>query len=229
VASRLEVIEKVIIDYEIPYVSDRGESVNSTTVQINEWRQGIGISYALLECTEQNLDTAFPSAGVDYLVHITKHILRDLGMNPSRVILQLWEYSTIGRTYSVEGRAPVNRERDTVLIILTKSPFVYKFGYELVLWHQAMHAKDRLENRFPSAHPLVEVGEWLDILWHFSIDGRLQRMGKTHYSKEERRNEAAKALPELGDRLTKLCDELWGKEVTFSQLLKIGKELGLKD
>lgn len=114
-----------------------------------------------------------------------------------------------------------------MLIILTKTPFVYKFGYELVLWHQAMHAKDRLENRFPSAHPLVEAGEWLDVLWHFSIDGRLETMGKPHYSRDERLDEAARVLPGLEDRLTKLCDELWGKEVTLGQLLKIGKELGL--
>ncbi len=225
--SRLEVIEVVRIDYEIPYASDRGELVDSTTVQINEWRQGIGIGYSLLEPTEQNLDAVFPSKGVDYLVQITKGILQDLKMNPSKVILQLWEYSTMGRAYSVEGRAPVSKQRDTVLIILTKTPFVYKFGYELVLWHQAMHAKDRLENRFPSAHPLVEAGEWLDVLWHFSIDGRLETMGKPHYSRSEQLDEAARVLPGLEDRLTRLCDELWGKEVTFDQLLEIGKELGL--
>jgi len=227
VTPRIEVIEQARIDYEIPYASDRGELVDSTIVQINEWRQGIGIGYALREPTEQNLDAAFPSTGVDSLVQIAKGILQDLGMNPPRVILQLWEHSTMGGAYSVEGRAPVSKQRDTVLIILTKTPFVYKFGYELVLWHQAMHAKDRLENRFPSAHPLVETGEWLDVLWHFSIDGRLEAMGKPHYSRSERLDEAARVLPGLEDRLTDLCDELWGKEVTFSQLLEIGEGLGL--
>jgi hypothetical protein len=91
-----------------------------------------------------------------------------------------------------------------------------------------MHAKDRLENRFPSAHPFVEIGEWLDVLWHFSIDGRLGKIGKPHYLKSERLNEAARVLPGLEDRLNELCNELWGKDVTFNQLLEIGKELGLK-
>ena len=135
---------------------------------------------------------------------------------------------------SVEGRAPVNRDRDTVLIIITKTPFVYKFGYEMVLWHQAMHAKDRWERRFPSAHPMVHVGDWMDSLWHFSIDGRLQNLGKPHYSKEERLDEAIRTFRELPQAepvyglVHRLCDQLWGKEVTMTELLQIGQSLGLE-
>ena len=165
--SRLEVLELIDIDYEIPFFTDSGDIVKCTTVPVNEWREGVGISYALLEPTEQNLEAAFPSAGVEMLVKLLKLILETLEMNPHRVILQLWEHSTMRKAHSLEERAPVNKQRDTILIILTKTPFVYKYGYELVLWHQAMHAKDRLEKRFPSSHPFVEIGEWLDILWHF--------------------------------------------------------------
>ena len=233
-APRLEVIQELKIGYEIPYLTDRGDLIDSITVQINEQRQGVDISYALLEPTEQNLDNLFPSKGIDSLVQMTKRILRDLGMNPPRIILQLWEYSRTARLYSVEGRAPVNKQRDTVLIILTKNPFIYKFGYELVLWHQAMHAKDRWEHRFPSTHPLVEAGEWLDVLWHFSIDGRLQNWGKPHYSRAERLEEATRVLEGLCQikephvQARELCDELWGKEVTLAQLLEIGRELGVE-
>lgn len=233
-APRLEVIQELKLNYEVPYLTDRGQIIDNITVQINEQRQGVDISYALLEPTEQNLDNLFPSSGIDSLVQMTKRILRDLGMNPLRVILQLWEYSPTTRLYSVEGRAPVNKQRDTVLIILTKTPFIYKFGYELVLWHQAMHAKDRWEHRFPSTHPLVEAGEWLDVLWHFSIDGRLQSWGRPHYSRTERLEEANRVFEGLGQikepqaQARELCHELWGQEVTLAQLVEIGQGLGLE-
>jgi hypothetical protein len=232
-APRLEVIQELKLSYEVPYLTDRGEIIDNITVQINEQRQGVDISYALLEPTEQNLDNLFPSSGVDLLAQMTKRILQDLGVNPTRIILQLWEYSPTAGLYSVEGRAPVNKQRDTVLIILTKTPFIYKFGYELVLWHQAMHAKDRWEHRFPSTHPLVEAGEWLDVLWHFSIDGRLQSWGKPHYSRAERLEEATMALERLCHvkepqaQVRELCHELWGQEVTLAQLVEIGRGLGV--
>ena len=233
-APRLEVVQELKLSYEVPYLTDRGQIIDNITVQINEQRQGVDISYALLEPTEQNLDNLFPSSGIDLLAQMTQRILQDLGINPPRIILQLWEYSPTTRLYSVEGRAPVNKERDTVLIILTKTPFIYKFGYELVLWHQAMHAKDRWEHRFPSTHPLVEAGEWLDVLWHFSIDGRLQNWGKPHYSRAERLEEATRVFEELSQvkepqaQAKELCHELWGQEVTLAQLVEIGKGLGLK-
>ncbi len=234
-APRLKVIEEIKIDYEVPFITDRGERIDSTTIQINEQRQGVSISYALLNPTEEKVKSLFPAGGVDSLARMLKQILQDLEMHPTRTILQLWEHSPgIVQIYSAEGRAPINKQRDTVLIILTKTPFIYKFGYDMVLWHQAMHAKDRWEYRFPSAHPMVEVGEWLDALWHFSVDGRLQKMGKPHYSKIERIDEANKLLDrlcqieDLQDRVSKLCDELWGKEVTLSQLLEIGRGLKLE-
>lgn len=231
---RLNALEEIKIDYEVPFVSNRGEIIDSTTVQISEQRQGVSISYVLLNPTEKKVRSLFPADGVDSLARMLINIFQDLEMHPLRTILQLWEHRPGVQTYSAEGRAPVNKQRDTVLVILTKTPFIYKFGYDLVLWHQAMHAKDRWEHRFPSAHPLVEVGGWLDALWHFSIDGRLQRLEKPHYSKAERLEEANKLFDSLcrieglQDRVKDLCDDLWGKEVTLAQLLEIGKGLGLE-
>ena len=232
-ASRLGIIEELNIDYEIPYITRRGESIGSTSIQINEQRNGVNISYALLSPSKQRLEKLFPAEGVDYLAELIKQILQDLEVRSPKIILQLWEYSPVNGLYSIEGRAPVSRQRDTVMIILTKTPFIYKFGYELVLWHQAMHAKDRLENRFPSTHPMVDMGQWLDVLWHFSIDGRLQERGSPHYTKAERLNEANKLLQGLcrieglSEKVKVLCDELWGREVTFAQLLEVGRGLGL--
>lgn len=232
--ARLKVIDKLRIDYEVPFVSDRGKILDHTIVRINERRKGVEISYALLDPTGQVLESLFPHDGMDCLAEMTRSILADLGVTPQRIALQMWDYSVTKGPYSIEGRAPVNKQRDSVLIIFTKSPFVYKFGYELVLWHQAMHAKDRWERRFPAAHPLVQTGEWLDVLWHFSIDGRLEALGKPHYTREERLEEAVTLFQKLGISGTsmvhakKACDELWGTEVTMTELMDIGRDLALE-
>src|SRR4030042_5697467 len=191
---RLQVIEELKIDFEDPVITGRGAAIDCMVVPINERKHGMYFSYNLLKQTDRNLDVLFPPAGIEMLGRTTDQILHELGMAPAKVILQLHECSPDAKSGSLEGRAPVNRNRDTVLIIITKTPFVYQFGYEMVLWHQAMHAKDRWERRFPSVHPMVHVGDWMDSLWHFSIDGRLQNLGKPHYSKEERLDGAIRAF-----------------------------------
>jgi hypothetical protein len=234
VESRLKVIDKLRIEYEVPFVSDRGKTLDHTIVRINERRKGVDISYALLDPTEQDIESLFPRDGMDSLAEMTRSILGDLGIAPKRTALQMWDYSVAQGPYSVEGRAPVNKQRDTVLVIFTKSPFVYKFGYEMVLWHQVMHAKDRWERRFPAAHPQVQTSEWMDVLWHFSIDGRLEARSKPHYSKAERLDEASAFFHRLllptdtADRAMKACNGLWAREVTMEALLEKGKELGLE-
>jgi hypothetical protein len=234
VESRLKVIDKLRIDYEVPFVSDRGKILDHTIVRINERRKGVDISYALLDPTEQDIESLFPRDGMDSLAEMTGSILSDLGMTPKRTALQMWDYSVAQGPYSVEGRAPVNKQRDTVLIIFTKSPFVYKFGYEMVLWHQAMHAKDRWERRFPAAHPQVQADEWIDVLWHFSIDGRLEARNKPHYTRAERLEEAAALFGQLRlstdaiDRALRACSGLWAQEVTMEALVQTGRELGLE-
>lgn len=234
VESRLKVIDKLRIDYEVPFVSDRGKILDHTIVRINERRKGVEISYALLDQAGPILESLFPGDGMDSLAEMTKSILSDLGVIPERIALQMWDYSVAKGPYSVEGRAPVNKQRDTVLIIFTKSPFVYKFGYEMVLWHQAMHAKDRWERRFPAAHPQVQADAWMDALWHFSIDGRLEARNKPHYTKAERLEEALalfrslRLSDDVTDRAMRACDELWGREVTMAALEEMGKSLGLE-
>jgi hypothetical protein len=232
---RLNVIEEVRLSFEVPYISDRGESFDCLNVIINERRQGVDISYAILESSRQDLDILFPDQGVDMLALTTKSTLHELGVRPQRLILQLWESCFNGKNPTVEGRAPVDKNRDTVLFMLTKTPFVYKFGYDLLLWHQSLHAQDRWQHRFPAAHPLVHAGEWLDALWHFSIDGRLEKWGKPHYTREERLAEAVSVFQRLegltsscpNDLAVRLCDDLWGREVTMTELLAIAGQTGL--
>lgn len=231
--SRLKVIEKLRLDYEVPFVSERGKVLDHTILRINERRKGVAISYALLDPSEQDLENLFPRDGMDCLAEMARDILADLGVTPQKIALQMWDYSITRGPYSLEGRAPVNKQRDTVLIIFAKSPLAYKFNYEMVLWHQCMHAKDRWERRFPSAHPQVETGAWLDILWHFSIDGRLEAADRPHYTREERLEEASALFHRMGlsadaiDRALEACRGLWGREVTLESLTEMGRDLGL--
>jgi len=94
-----------------------------------------------------------------------------------------------------------------------------------------MHAKDRWEYRFPSAHPLVDAGEWLDVLWHLSIDGRLDKLGKPHYSLAERVDEALRVLipqsTQDAPAIRRLCEGLWGSEVSAEGLARLGREIGV--
>ncbi len=235
VESLLKVIEKLRLDYEVPFISDRGKVLDHTIVRINERRRGVAISYALLAPSEQDLESLFPREGMDCLAETTRSIIADCAMAPRNTALQMWDYSVTRGPYSLEGRAPVNRQRDTVLIIFAKSPLAYKFNYEMVLWHQCMHAKDRWEHRFPAAHPQVQTGEWLDVLWHLSIDGRLEARNRPHYHREERLEEAAALFGRLGlpagaaDRALAVCRELWGREVTLDSLMETGRSLGLEE
>lgn len=234
VESRLKVIGKLRLDYEVPFVSDRGKVLGHTILRINEVRKGVAISYALLGADEQALEALFPREGMDALAEMALTVLADLGIAPQKTALQMWDYSVNRGPYSLEGRAPVNRQRDTVLIIFVKSPLAYKFNYEMVLGHQCMHAKDRWERRFPAAHPQVQTSQWLDALWHFSIDGRLQARGWPHYAQEERLEEAASLFGRMGlsahasGRALAACRDLWGREVTLDSLMEMGRDLGLE-
>lgn len=233
VESRLKVIEKLRMDYEVPFVSERGKVLDHTIVRINERRKGVAISYAILDPSEQDLENLFPREGMDCLAEMTRGILADLDVTPQKIAMQMWDYGVTRGPYSLEGRTPVNKQRDTVLIIFAKSPLAYKFNYEMVLWHQCMHAKDRWERRFPAAHPQVQTGEWLDVLWHFSIDGRLEAWNRPHYNREERLEEASALFRRLSfpagaaGRALEACRSLWGREVTMDSLVRMAEDIGL--
>src|SRR5512136_3491701 len=100
VESRLKVIDKLRIDYEVPFVSDRGKILDHTVVRINERRKGVEISYALLDPTEQDIESLFPRDGMDSLAEMTANILSDLAMAPRRTALQMWDYSVAQGPYS---------------------------------------------------------------------------------------------------------------------------------
>ena len=112
---------------------------------------------------------------------------------------------------------------------------IYKEGipYDHVYYHELMHAKDVLEGRFPSCGRFVPYNapelSLITFLWHFSIEGRLQKLGKPHKEKEDTVTDEYYYMSSLypnEKRFTKeffqkLCDKLWGKEVTFQEIQSI--------
>jgi len=104
-----------------------------------------------------------------------------------------------------------------------------------LLYHELMHAKDVLEGRFPSCGIIDSITDFREYLkgfiCDFSIEGRLEKNGIRHCSKEQAIENAYQCivenyelglLPEearsISKRfLTKLCDSVWGKELTSSE------------
>lgn len=109
-------------------------------------------------------------------------------------------------------------------------------GEDYILYHELMHAKDILEHRFPSSGSFdfeKEPNKFLrGSVWNFSIEGRLEKHGKQHYSKREsienehqsfiERCEWSSKGEELVGLFTEeffatLCEKTWGKELTSSK------------
>lgn len=107
--------------------------------------------------------------------------------------------------------------------------------YNHVLYHELMHAKDCLEGRFPSCG-LIDPYENVELalitsLWHFSIEGRLEKLNKPHedlqkvieaeYSFVRELSEVWRVKfkkPITKELFEELGNKLWGKEVTFQEL-----------
>lgn len=154
-----------------------------------------------------------------------KKVLKALDINPSKMILRFQQFNPLGGGY--EARAVTdNRERAMIRIEISQSVESERDWIEYVLWHESMHIKDCLEGRFPSIHE--EAGHnfpGLDQLWHFSIDGRLEKLGHPHEMKEVRIEELTT------DKISKkkaqqIANALWSKKVTLDKLILIGEKLG---
>jgi hypothetical protein len=107
--------------------------------------------------------------------------------------------------------------------------------YDYILYHELMHAKDSLEGRFPSCG-LIDPYENVELalitsLWHFSIEGRLEKLNKPHYELQKVIEAEYSFMKELSEIwMTKFekpitreffeefGNKLWGKEVTFQEL-----------
>jgi len=112
-----------------------------------------------------------------------------------------------------------------------------------LLYHELMHAKDVLEGRFPSCGIIDSITDFREYLrgfaCDFSIEGRLEKNGIRHCPKEQAienvyqcivENHELGLFPEESKSiskgfLTQLCDSVWGKELTSSEIDAIIRKL----
>ena len=95
------------------------------------------------------------------------------------------------------------------------------------LYHELMHIRDILCGRFPTIGHGVKMS-LINFLWGFSIEGRLEKMGKPHLSREKAiRSHGSPDLQGLVSReqSKRFCNELWGKKVTYEHLKSIAEKL----
>ena len=99
------------------------------------------------------------------------------------------------------------------------------------LYHELMHIKDVLCGRFPSIGRGNHFHALMNLLWGFSIEGRLERMGKPHIERQKAANQSlflgVYGRKELisKEKAEKLCEEFWGKEVRYEEIKPIAKKL----
>lgn len=93
------------------------------------------------------------------------------------------------------------------------------------LYHELMHIKDVLSPRFPTIGCGIREMKIINLLWGFSIEGRLERMGKPHQEREEAIRLLENSKTASREQAEGLCDKLWGKEVTYEELKSTAKKL----
>lgn len=220
---------------------------NGYEVEVHEYYNGIGFSYQLLLETTTDLERIAPAPVVERLSLIANGIFKDLELQPKALLVGIKESPGIG-SVNYEGRAIVGRNRLVYIELeLFSFPLQDVDYWEGILWHEAMHAKYILEGRWPSIWPFYDPDAgplWaLDCLVHFSIDGWLEKNNKpTVYwappdepdadFKSSRLYELREGLQNSGcmvaeSVLTKVADDLWGRETNIREVWKILQELGL--
>jgi len=114
---------------------------------------------------------------------------------------------------------------------------------DYLLYHELMHAKAVLEGRFPSTGRIQYSNiksNLIERLGDFANEGKLESMGKPHQSKETTIENVYNCfledfefgdIPEKKMRLltresiTKLCNMVWGKELTYLEAEEIVNNL----
>lgn len=179
------------------------------------------------------------------LVKRIKNVMKDLKIEVPHFALEIISNGRRAAACSVDKqketihlRLPV-RFRNERILVPTRG-----IHEDYIFHHELMHAKDILENRFPSSG-IINVEEnpkgFLNTLaWNFSIEGRLEKHEKPHYSKEKSIELTYQEFVEMcmwlskGEELKRrftseffatLCNYIWGKELTSREVDEIIQKL----
>jgi len=175
-----------------------------------------------------------------WLVRRIKKIMKDIGVQTPHFALYLVLFGALGEsnlTCCVDKRKQVIYLRLPIYVIRRRLGVPTEDHEDYVFYHELMHAKDCLEGRFPSSG-FISINQNPELalitsLWHFSIEGRLEKTGKPHKSRPKviedeylwaRNLKLNKTLKPITKEIVReLCDQLWGREVTFEELQSLLK------
>lgn len=166
-----------------------------------------------------------------WVVRLIKKIMRNLSIQAPHFALHLVLFGDfVNPNCFVDKRKEVIYLRLPINVVDGCLSIPSEVHEDYILYHELMHAKDCLEGRFPSGgffdpYKNPELGLIIS-LWHFSIERRLEKNGKPHKARQKVVEEeffwASGLLSRkkfiTGELFQKLCDKLWGKEVTFREL-----------
>jgi len=171
-------------------------------------------------------------------------VMKTLSVKARMLVIELWPEG--------QGSAYCNVDvQDIIDLVLTIN---IRNGHILLpsrgsdenylLYHELMHAKDVLEGRFPSSGLIDITKDFLQYLVgfaeDFSIEGRLGKIGRPHYTRKQSIENAYRCVAEnyhlglTGNKVKKpirkeffekLCDNVWGKELTSEEAHAMIKEL----
>ena len=212
--------QKKIIDIEV----EVGDGVTfCITEEVEDFWIEYSLDFPLMKDNRENLE---------WVIGDIKRVMEELNIHVPHFALHLEPIWGIGRKGTT---CIVDKGKEIIYLCLQVGNdfaiFLYKdIPYDHIYYHELMHAKDVIEGRFPSGGYIRERELYLvTSLWHFSIEGRLQKLGKPckkkEYVIEDEINLINSFFPEekiiTEEALQELCNELWGKEVTFQELQSI--------
>ncbi|MBA7593848.1 hypothetical protein ES703_00782 [subsurface metagenome] len=176
-----------------------------------------------------------------WLVGLIKKVMKDLDIRaPRHFALELVPIGMLGGwgnpSCCMDKRREVIYLRLAANVVEGHLAILSEYQGEYIFYHELMHAKDCLEGRFPSAGLFEDKNPELvliESLFHFSIEGRLEKWDKPHEPREktiENEYRWASELRGLKKTITKefirdLCDKLWGREVTFQEARSLSRDM----
>jgi hypothetical protein len=234
---RLEVRAAFALLFDVPGL--QGERLLPVTV--NEYHNGIGFSYSLMEENDAYLRRRVPLAAIKRLASMVGHIISDLEMAPRRLAVRIGDPSGAGGC-GQPAMAIVGRDTS---VCLQMELFEYSLSkkdsptWEGLLYRELMVARYVLERRWPSMWPFYAPEDLptpyrlLDPAVHLATDGWIVRHKKPNASsKAARLSEFMGCARDAGltgseSALTAIAEGLWAGEADIWKVAEILCQLGL--
>jgi hypothetical protein len=219
-------------------VFDKGENY---PVDITHEIEGFLISYESIAFDDMPLEEI---TNLKSILERIKRVSEELEVSPSEFIVE-FQYDC-GRAFCIVDKKHVLL-LSLPITIIEKQMFIASqdIDDDYLLYHELMHAKEVLDGRYPSRGQLIGPEDYMENLVgrlnDLANEGKLEAMGKPHQSKEMAIENVYNCFLEdcyeFGDipeekmklltkeEVTKLCNQVWGKELTKIEAERIIKEL----